>query len=91
MLFPKTFIKQKSNRQKKWQKELFLEIWNNRVHNCEVCGKYIAEAKAHNFSHIKPKGLYPELKFDPLNIRLECFECHFTWTTWLNYKWITLD
>ena len=80
----------KSNRKSKWQKELFLEIWNERPHICRKCWKYIQEPKSHNFEHIKPKWLYPELKFDKSNIEILCFNCHYTETTGLTNKWIDI-
>lgn len=89
-MFPKTFKKTKSNRQKTGQKELFEEIWWEREHKYEKCWVYLYEAKAHNFAHIKPKWLYPELKFDKLNVKILCFSCHFQETTSLVYKWIDL-
>ena len=67
------------------EKELFEEIWNTREHRCESCGKEIWEAQAECFSHIKPKGLYPELRLDPDNIELLCAStterngCHYLW------------
>jgi hypothetical protein len=76
-MFPKTFKTPKSNRQKKWQKELFQEIWNNRIHNCEVCWNYISEPHTINFAHILSKWVYPEYKFISKNIALVCsIYCH---------------
>ena len=44
-------------------KTLYLEIWNERQHNCTVCKKYLwNEPKAHYFAHILSKGAYPNLK-----------------------------
>jgi len=68
---------------KKSQKKVFKEIRDTREHICVNCGVFIYEAKAINFSHIKPKGLYPELKYDPNNIEIVCSNCH------CNHHWIT--
>lgn len=78
---------------KEWwsEKELFLEIWNERPHECVECGKYLKEPKAHNFSHIKSKWSRPDLRLDKNNIELLCFRCHFKKDHWLNYKWPDLD
>lgn len=91
IMFPKKIlIKVKSNRKKKWQKELFEKIWNERLHICVKCWKHLLEAKSHNFAHIKPKWMYPELKFEESNIELLCFNCHYNDTTWLTNKWIDI-
>lgn len=78
MLFPKQ-IKwmQKTNRQKKWQKEVFSEVWDTRPHICEICWSYIPEPLTFVFAHIKSKWVHPELKFNPDNIALVCsIKCH---------------
>ena len=68
--------KKKNNRGR--EKQMFFEIWNEREHICINCKEHLGvEAKAHFFSHIKPKGLYPELKYDKENIQLLCFPCHY--------------
>lgn len=67
----------KSNRQKSGQKEVFMEVWEERPHICEVCGKNIPEPLSFVFAHIKSKWVHPELKFDPDNIALVCsIVCH---------------
>ncbi len=45
---------------------------------CEVTGKRIYESQltVHNFSHIKSKGAYPELKYDPDNIQIVSMDIH---------------
>lgn len=70
----------KYKRKSTGEKKLFLEIWNERIHYCINCNEYLGnEAKAHYFSHIKPKGLYPELRLDKSNIQLLCFDCHYAY------------
>ena len=65
-------------RKKTGEKALFYKIWQTRPHVCTNCKEYLGnEAKAWHFAHIKPKGLYPELRLDPDNIRLLCYECHY--------------
>jgi|TARA_R110000744_G_scaffold306335_2_gene414641 5-methylcytosine-specific restriction endonuclease McrA len=65
-------------KKKNSQKQMFFEIWNEREHVCTNCKRHLGnEPLAQYFSHIKPKGLYPELKFDKDNIQLLCFECHY--------------
>lgn len=94
---PKIYInrisKQKKERLKNWwsEKELFLEIWNEREHNCIECWKYLSEAKAHNFDHIIPKSKWEKYRLDKDNIQLLCFWCHFYKWTKLVYKWPNLD
>ena len=62
------------------EKELFLEIWNERPHYCTnpECRTYLGEEPmTYFFSHIKSKGAYPELRLVKSNIELLCFDCHF--------------
>lgn len=64
------------------EKEMFLEIWNERSHYCENqnCKKWLGhEPKAINFSHRRSKGNNPELRLDKSNIDLLCADCHFTY------------
>lgn len=59
------------------ERELFLKIWNQRLHICNKCGKLLGdEPKPVFFSHIKSKGAHPELRLDPDNIELLCEDCH---------------
>lgn len=83
----------KQQRIKEWwsEKDLFLEIRNERKHECEECWKYLKEAKAHNFDHIIPKSRWEKYRLDKNNIKIVCFFCHFLKTHWLIYKWIDLD
>lgn len=56
---------------------LFKIIWTERPHYCVWCGEWLGnEACTFHFSHIIPKGRWPDLRLDPTNIRLLCFECH---------------
>ncbi|MFO0190324.1 MAG: hypothetical protein ACK54F_03645 [Planctomycetia bacterium] len=64
------------------EKEVFREVWEERPHNCEICGVFIKEARAINFSHALPKGKFPEYRLDKRNIFLKCEECHQRWHTW---------
>jgi len=60
------------------EKPMFFKIWQERPHYCTNCKIHLGvEARAFHFAHIKPKGLYPELRLDPENIRLLCYECHY--------------
>lgn len=88
-----SFFKEwKKKKKAKWsQKELFMEVRNEREHNCVECGKYLKEPKAHNFDHILSKWSRPDLKFEKSNIQLVCFSCHFYKTNKLKYKWPELD
>ena len=83
----------KQQRIKEWwsEKDLFLEIWNERKRECEICWKYLQEAKAHNFDHIIPKSRWEKYRLDKDNIKIVCFFCHFIKTHWLVYKWPDLD
>jgi len=67
----------KRKRKPTGERELFLEIWNERPHICVRCGKYLGEeALKHYFSHIRSKGACPELRLSKDNIELVCMKCH---------------
>ncbi len=68
---------------------MFLEIWQERKHECDHCGRPLLAFKVHYFDHIKPKGSYPELRLDKNNIQILCHYwdkdkgwtgCHFSKT-----------
>lgn len=42
---------------------------------CELCGKHLT-AQTSELHHIKPKALFPQLKYDPDNLMLLCHDCH---------------
>lgn len=59
------------------EKQLFLDIWNSRKHECCVCGSNINEMSTYCFAHILPKGMYPEYRLTKANIALVCsMKCH---------------
>lgn len=75
----KSSIKPKINKST-GERELFLEIWNERPHYCEnpKCRKWLGnELKVFFFSHRKPKSKYPELRLVKSNIDLLCRDCHY--------------
>lgn len=62
------------------EKELFLEIWNERPHYCTNtnCKEYLGEEPlTHYFAHLKSKGAHGELRLNKDNITLLCFDCHY--------------
>ena len=60
-----------------WEKELFLEIRNERKHICIICWQYIHEAKTFCFAHLLPKGTYPKYRLNKSNIAIVCsIDCH---------------
>lgn len=64
-------------RKKTGERDLFLEIWQERPHVCNRCGEKLHEFSTSLFHHIRPKGRYPELRLDKDNIELICFYCHY--------------
>ena len=59
----------------KLYKAVCFEIWEEREHKCEDCGKPLIEARWHNFAHIDGRRT-PEKCLDKNNIKLKCFKCH---------------
>lgn len=60
------------------EKEVFLKIWSERPHFCQICFTPIGEPSPSNFMHVLAKGQnkYPLFKLNPQNIILGCYECH---------------
>lgn len=71
--------KPKKKRKSSGQAALFRKIWDKRPHRCITCSTHIHEARAENFSHVLPKGAYPEYKLDERNVVLQCGRCHQNW------------
>lgn len=66
-------------RKKTGERDLFLQIWNERDHVCENCGMKLGNTpKNFMFSHIKPKSIEPKMRLDKNNIRLLCWDCHYS-------------
>jgi 5-methylcytosine-specific restriction endonuclease McrA len=60
------------------ERELFERIWNQRPHICTNCLSKLGDTpKIHFFAHLYPKSTHPELRLDPLNIVLLCYDCHY--------------
>ena len=89
---PKISEKKKKRLKEEWSESaIFMEIWGEREHKCEECGKLIQNPKPHHFDHVKWKWMNKDKRLDKSNIQILCFGCHFEKTTWLSYKWINLD
>lgn len=60
------------------ERELFIEIWYERLHYCSNCKIYLGqEPKAYMFSHDKAKSIRGDLRLEKNNITLLCFDCHY--------------
>lgn len=60
--------------------KFYEEIWNERFHSCEECGKELGNKwERYMFSHILSKGSHPSLRHEKENINILCFDCHQTW------------
>ena len=74
--------KNKKKYDKTGEKELFLKIWQERLHYCanKNCRKWLGYVpKVSYFSHRKPKSTHPELRLNESNIDLLCIDCHYEW------------
>lgn len=64
-------------RKKTGERDVFLEIWNERPHVCSNCQAPLGdEPKTFMFSHNKGKGAHDELRLVKSNIDLHCWDCH---------------
>ena len=70
-----------SKRKKTGERELHLELWNqNKHHTCQNCRKELGSyPNPAFFSHILPKGKFPEHRLNPNNFKIICFDCHQLW------------
>jgi 5-methylcytosine-specific restriction endonuclease McrA len=76
--------KQSSKTKSKLKEELWQlvrqQILKRDKMTCQWCGKKITSTHDAHISHVKSKKLYPNLKFDPMNLKLLCYRCHI-------YRW----
>lgn len=69
--------KEKKKEYTEKQFELFRQIWNEREHNCQSCGKYLGkEIKSIFFDHLIEKSKRKDLALEKDNILLVCADCH---------------
>ncbi len=63
------------------EKQIFLEIWNERPHASQISNDPISHPTPSNFLHVLPKALnkYPKLKLDKQNIVLATEQEHHFW------------
>lgn len=85
----KNVSSKRKERLKSWnsEKDMFLEIWNERDQVCEICEKVILEPQTFCFAHRAPKWTYPEHRLKKENISLVCsIKCH--WEVDKIFSWI---
>lgn len=59
------------------QEVFFMTIWNKRIHRCGNCGKWLGnEPNLMFFDHLLEKSMFPEFKWEEMNIFLACPICH---------------
>lgn len=61
-------------------------MWEMKPHWCENCGKPLKNYWAGYVSHILSRGAHTELRYDPLNSNILCYECHQIWETGKRWK-----
>ncbi len=61
------------------ERALFLKLWEEREHKCQVTGVTLSEPKVHYFSHLLPKSRWPEARLDPANIWIVHEDVHAEW------------
>lgn len=72
--------KKKQVFKKTGERDLFLEIWEERPHICTNCKEELGrEPRTYMFSHIKSKGSDSSKRLSKDNIELLCFDCHFAY------------
>ena len=67
--------KEKEQIEKDW--EFYLSIWNKRPHYCEACGTWLGpEPLTLFFDHCLEKAVYPQFRYEEINIFLCCWQHH---------------
>ena len=70
-------------RRKKLQEEcekLLVEYCRLRDDNtCQKCGKTHLQGRNRQVSHVYNRTRDGRLKYDPVNVKILCWPCHFTW------------
>ena len=70
----------KNDKKKAQERDLFVEIWNERPHYCENCKESLGvNQKCIILAIFKSKGAYPSLRLVKSNIELLCLQCHQLW------------
>ena len=68
--------------------EFYLKCFNQSNHVCEECGvelpNYFRDANnkvvaRYQYSHIVPKSIAPNLRYDINNVNILCLKCHQKW------------
>lgn len=67
-------------------KTLKSKLWNlcktyvrkRDMYTCQKCEKHV-DGMGADTSHVLGKGSYPDLKYEPLNLKLLCTACHKFW------------
>ena len=76
----KKTLSEKAKNQIAADERFYQEIWDERPHYCEECGKFLGdELQKVFFSHILTKGAHPELRHEKRNINVLCSEHHSAW------------
>lgn len=58
-------------------RSFFLDIWTQRPHVCQSCGKKLyGELKSYYMDHLLEKSIYPEFKYERANMFICCDTCH---------------
>ena len=89
---PSNAIKKQSKKGAKVSKmdtEFFKEIWNERLHTCEITNQYLGDHyQADFFSHIITKAARPDLRHVKENIMLMHPDVHREWESGPREKFV---
>ena len=80
----KTLANQRANYKPTGEGELHVKLWLERPHECTGCGVKLYVMEPTVFSHTIRKKEREDLRLEPDNFELECYDCHFIWDkgTW---------
>ena len=66
----------KYKRKKTGELELFLELWDERPHVCQVSGDYLPEFSVGCMAHCLTKGAYGSMRLNKKNIIFMRYDLH---------------
>jgi hypothetical protein len=60
------------------ERKVHYQLWEKKRHQCEHCGVWLGDYPSPTFfAHKIRKSKRPDLRLDPNNYFLYCFQCHF--------------
>lgn len=63
----------------KTDEDFYKFCWSVYPHYCEETGRPLLEYSASYISHILTRGAHPDMRYDPRNVNILCYQMHEKW------------